>query len=102
MTRLTISGIALLLATLTAQTPNSAPARITPPPDTGKKATKELPLEPGRKARFTTSKGSWISLDVSPDGQTILFDLLGDLYTLPMAGGPAGPPPPPRPHPPPA
>src|ERR1051325_3332804 len=91
MTRLTISGIALLLATLTAQTPNSAPARIAPPPDTGQKATKELPLEPGRKARFTTSKGSWISLDVSPDGQTILFDLLGDLYTLPMAGGQARP-----------
>lgn len=54
--------------------------------DTTKKG---LPLEPARWARFTTTKGTWISLDVSPDGQAIVFDLLGDLYTLPIAGGTA-------------
>ena len=48
-----------------------------------------LPLEPARWARFTATKGTWISLDVSPDGQTIVFDLLGDLYTIPIAGGTA-------------
>ncbi|MBI1967153.1 MAG: PD40 domain-containing protein [Gemmatimonadetes bacterium] len=50
---------------------------------------KGLPLDASRWARFTTSKGTWISLDVSPDGQTLVFDLLGDLYTLPITGGKA-------------
>jgi Tol biopolymer transport system component len=38
---------------------------------------------------FTTDEASWISLDVSPDGKTIVFDILGDLYTLPITGGTA-------------
>ncbi len=46
-----------------------------------------LPLEPARTISFTTTEGSWISLDVSPDGGTIVFDMLGDLYTVPIAGG---------------
>jgi Tol biopolymer transport system component len=48
-----------------------------------------LPLVADRYATFTTSKGTWISLDVSPDGQKIVFDLLGDLYTMPITGGKA-------------
>jgi len=50
-----------------------------------------LPLEAAREVRFTTDEGSWISLDVSPDGRTIVFDLLGDLYTIPFEGGNAVP-----------
>ena len=46
-----------------------------------------LPLEPTRWAEFTTSEGTWISLDVSPDGQMIVFDMLGDLYSMPISGG---------------
>ncbi|WP_149275231.1 amidohydrolase family protein [Pareuzebyella sediminis] len=54
-----------------------------------KKATEELPLEPERTVSFTTQEGTWISLDVSPDGKTIVFDLMGDLYTIPISGGKA-------------
>ncbi len=54
-----------------------------------KKERKGLPLEPGRTLNFTAREASWMSLDLSPDGVTIVFDLLGDLYTLPIAGGTA-------------
>jgi len=40
-------------------------------------ATASLPLEPTREIRFTTSEGPWISVDISPDGATPVFDLLG-------------------------
>src|SRR5262245_11093437 len=49
----------------------------------------ELILKPEGKVSFTTDEGTWMSLDVSPNGQTIVFDLLGDIYTLPIAGGEA-------------
>ncbi|MFN2398494.1 MAG: amidohydrolase family protein [Gemmatimonadaceae bacterium] len=62
----------------------------TPAADTAKSREKEgLPLKPTRTIRFTTDEGTWLSLDVSPDGKTIVFDLAGDLYTLPIAGGTA-------------
>ncbi len=49
----------------------------------------DLPLEAGRTFPFDLNEGSWISLDVSPDGESIVFDFLGDLYTLPISGGEA-------------
>ncbi len=39
--------------------------------------------------KFTTDEGTWMNLDVSPDGKTIIFDMLGDIYSLPIAGGKA-------------
>ena len=49
----------------------------------------DLPLEAASTISFTTDEGTWISLDVDPDGETIVFELLGDLYELPIAGGEA-------------
>jgi imidazolonepropionase-like amidohydrolase/Tol biopolymer transport system component len=42
-----------------------------------------------RDVTIDTRTGSWMSVDVSPDGETIAFDLLGDIYVLPIAGGEA-------------
>ena len=40
-----------------------------------------------REIDINTDNGTWMSLDVSPDGKTIAFDMLGDIYTLPVSGG---------------
>ncbi len=47
------------------------------------------PPGPWTEARIETDEGTWMSLDVSPDGREIVFDLLGDIYSLPMEGGDA-------------
>ncbi|WP_298520979.1 amidohydrolase family protein [uncultured Kordia sp.] len=38
---------------------------------------------------FTTNEGTWMNLDVSPNGKTIVFDMMGDIYTIPISGGTA-------------
>lgn len=38
---------------------------------------------------LTLNEGTWMNLDVSPDGSTIVFDLLGDIYRMPITGGTA-------------
>jgi imidazolonepropionase-like amidohydrolase/Tol biopolymer transport system component len=45
------------------------------------------PIGPATKLEFETSEGTWINVDVSPDGRRIVFDLLGDLYVIPIDGG---------------
>ena len=42
-----------------------------------------------REIDIDVRSGTWMSLDVSPDGRTIAFDLLGDIYLLPIEGGEA-------------
>ncbi|WP_397573137.1 TolB family protein, partial [Silanimonas sp.] len=42
---------------------------------------------PTKTVRFTTDEGTWLDLDVAPDGRTMVFSMLGDLYRLPIAGG---------------
>ncbi len=44
---------------------------------------------PGEKTniKIDVTEGTWMSLDISPDGKTLAFDLLGDIYTMPAGGG---------------
>jgi imidazolonepropionase-like amidohydrolase/Tol biopolymer transport system component len=47
------------------------------------------PGGPGKDVSFTVNEGTWMNLDVSPDGKDIVFDLLGDIYIMPATGGDA-------------
>jgi Tol biopolymer transport system component len=76
-------AVAGTVVTRAAQEPASPPATSSKPMG--------LPLSPERTIEFTTNEGTWLSLDVTPDGNTIVFELLGDLYTLPIGGGEATP-----------
>lgn len=43
-----------------------------------------------RTIAFDTGEGTWMNVDVSPDGRTIVFDLLGDIYLMPIDGTGSG------------
>ncbi|HVR98077.1 MAG TPA: amidohydrolase family protein [Thermoanaerobaculia bacterium] len=47
------------------------------------------PPGPSSEATIDVDEGTWLSVDVSPDGQEVAFDLLGDIYAVPIAGGEA-------------
>jgi len=47
------------------------------------------PPGPSHDVGIDVTTGTWMSVDVSPDGKEIAFDLLGDLYTIPIGGGEA-------------
>ena len=53
-----------------------SPAAVPPDP---KKWDVSARHGPGRDVPIDTRSGTWMSLDVSPDGQEIAFDLLGDI-----------------------
>lgn len=42
-----------------------------------------------RQVSFKTREGTFLSVDVAPDGTRVAFDLLGDIYLLPIHGGTA-------------
>jgi dipeptidyl aminopeptidase/acylaminoacyl peptidase len=82
---------AVLVALVALTTPRSAQdtTRVVVVDTTTTYKSDSLPLKPERTLAFDTDEGTWLSLDVSPDGRTIVFELLGDLYTLPITGGEA-------------
>ena len=42
-----------------------------------------------REIDFETDEGTWMSVDISPDGRWIVFDLLAHVYRVPAEGGQA-------------
>jgi len=77
--RLSIIAALLTATAAVAQTPTAPkPPKwdVNAPPGM---TTREIPIR--------VESGSWMNLDVAPDGRTIAFDLLGDIYTIPIAGG---------------
>ena len=47
------------------------------------------PPGPSRDVNLDVREGTWMSLDVSPDGREVVFDMLGDIYVMPITGGEA-------------
>lgn len=73
--------------------PASSPEAKAPekPAEKEKKASWDVnnPPGPSHEVPIDVREGTWMGLDVSPKGDEIAFDLLGDLYTIPIAGGEA-------------
>jgi Tol biopolymer transport system component/imidazolonepropionase-like amidohydrolase len=67
----------------------AAPPATPPRPDSSAPWKVDDAHGPSRAISFETDEGTWISLDVSPDGKTVVFSLLGDLYLVPLSGGAA-------------
>ena len=91
MLRLLALSLVLTLSA-SAQHAPLQPAAAAPPDTTAEVSDTwdvSAPHGPTKAVRFTTTEGTWMNLDVSPDGRTIVFDLLGDLYLLPIEGGTA-------------
>lgn len=92
MNHLTKTVAILLFISLSYRVSAAGPGRDSTGKDTTKYTSfKDLPLKPKRTIQFTTTEGTWTSLDVSPDGKTLVFDMMGDLFTLPITGGKATP-----------
>ncbi|MCC7032144.1 MAG: PD40 domain-containing protein [Acidobacteria bacterium] len=58
-------------------------------PDEPPRPPEGLALATAETLEFTTDEVTWPSVDVAPDGRTLVFDVLGDIYTLPVEGGTA-------------
>ncbi len=50
---------------------------------------KNLHIEPARSVHLQTNEATWLSLDVHPSGEKIVFEFMGNLFEMPIAGGEA-------------
>lgn len=85
-------ALCLVSATLAAAEPSVAP--LTEPITKAAQAvdlSNGLPLQPTRRIEFTTTEGTWLSVDASPTDTTLVIEVFGDLYELATTGGVARP-----------
>jgi imidazolonepropionase-like amidohydrolase/Tol biopolymer transport system component len=83
-------ALAATLACSTSVWAQSAPAAPAAPATDAKPDKWDVNAPPGmttRKVQLAVDEGSWMNVDVAPDGRMIAFDLLGDIYTMPIEGG---------------
>ncbi|WP_224240484.1 amidohydrolase family protein [Hyalangium gracile] len=76
----------------TAAEATQVDAGVPPPPgtpDAGADWNVNAPNLPSSEVAIDVTEGTWMSVDVSPGGDELVFDLLGDIYTLPITGGEA-------------
>jgi len=73
----------LLLAVVCLLAARSAPAQ------TPTAWNVETPTGPSKTIAFDATEGTWMSLSIAPEGRTLLFDLLGHVYEMPIEGGAA-------------
>lgn len=83
-----LTAIALLLTSLTVTAAETAAPAAAPAKDDDGWNVNDPPGEK-HSVPIDVRTGTWMSLDVSPDGERIVFDLLGDIYAMPIAGGEA-------------
>ena len=83
--------IGALLAALPALAGAQRPTPPTQPPQAQPAPQWDVTQPRGatREISFTTTEGTWMSVDLSPDGQWLVFDLLGHVYRMPASGGTA-------------
>jgi len=90
--RLTALAALLLMSgsALAQTTPPAAPAAADAAQKSDKPEKWNVNAPPGvatREVRIAVDNGTWMNVDLSRDGKLIAFDLLGDIYTMPIAGG---------------
>ena len=83
-------ALAATLASSTSVWAQTAPIAPATPAADAKPEKWDVNAPPGmttHKVPIAVDEGSWMNVDVAPDGRTIAFDLLGDIYTMPIEGG---------------
>lgn len=91
LTPVLLCALGLVLSSAAQAKPDAEPAKAKTTEAKNKKEPwdVEQPKVASRSQTIDVKTGTWMSLDLSPDGKKIVFDLLGDLYVMPIKGGEA-------------